>query len=282
METALALVQKYQILAYGIGLAVLFAWESFLPFFDFFRGKGRARGVHLLRNLSLGAINSALITLVFVGAWVAASGWAYAHGFGLMNVLTAKAGIPTWTHAVGAILLLDAWTYVWHRINHRVPFLWRFHRVHHTDAHMDVTTAGRFHVGEIILSSALRIPLIVLFGVYAWELLLYETMMFAVVQVHHANIALPPALDRVLRFMIVTPAMHKVHHSRFQPETDSNYSAFLSVWDRLGKSFRLRKHPEEIRFGLDAFTDPSDETMKGLMAMPVRRVTRDSAPDHGE
>ena len=130
--------------------------------------------------------------------------------------------------------------YAWHRINHRVPFLWRFHRVHHSDAQMDVTTASRFHTGEIALSSLLRIPLILALGVTAWQLVLYETMMFGVVQFHYANIALPPRAESVVSRVIVTPTMHKVHHSRWQPETDSNYSAMLSVWDRLFGSFRRR------------------------------------------
>ncbi|MDX1531724.1 MAG: sterol desaturase family protein [Rhodothermales bacterium] len=179
-------------------------------------------------------------------------------------------------------MVFDVWTYAWHRINHRVPFLWRFHRVHHADAEMDVTTASRFHVGELALSSALRIPLIVLVGVYAWELLLYETLMFAVVQFHHANVGLPARLDRALRAVIVTPAMHKVHHSRLQPETDSNYSSLFSWWDRLFRSFRLRERPEEIRFGLDAFDGEAHRTLGGLLRMPlapVRPADRKDEPD---
>lgn len=117
-------------------------------------------------------------------------------------------------------------------------------------------------------------PLIVLFGVHVWELLLYETMMFAVVQFHHANIALPPALDRALRLIVVTPGMHKLHHSRWQPETDSNYSAFLSVWDRLFGSFRSREDLDQIRLGLDEFDREEDATLSGIMKMPLAPVER--------
>jgi sterol desaturase/sphingolipid hydroxylase (fatty acid hydroxylase superfamily) len=104
-------------------------------------------------------------------------------------------GLPTWAHALGAVLLLDFWMYIWHRINHVILFLWRFHRVHHHDPKMDMTTASCFHSGEIILSSLLRLGVIVLAGVHLWELVLYETVMFAVVQFHHANVALPDGLD---------------------------------------------------------------------------------------
>ncbi len=252
------------------GLAVLLLLEYAHPFVDLVRGSRRTWTAHLVRNLALAAINGIVVAFVFAGLWVTASEWAAANNLGLMNLIAASRGKPSWLHAIGAIILLDAWTYSWHRLNHRIPFLWRFHRVHHADATMDVTTAGRFHFGEIVFSSVLRIPLIVLVGVYAWELILYETMMFAVVQFHHANLALPPRLDRLLRLFIVTPAMHKVHHSRLRPETDSNYSAFLSIWDRVFRSFRFRANLDKIEFGQDEFDTPEDKTLKGLLRMPLR------------
>lgn len=252
-------------------------WETAHPFFDLFFRSRRERSIHVVRNLIIGGINSALIAIVFVGAWIMAAAWAEKHGFGVLNWLGSEAGLPGWGHALGAVILLDAWTYLWHRLNHVVPFFWRFHRVHHSDAKMDVTTASRFHVGEIFFSSLLRIPLIVVFGVYVWELLLYETMMFAVVQFHHANIALPPMVDRALRLVIVTPGMHKVHHSRWRPETDSNYSAFLSIWDRLFRSFRVREDLDAIRLGLDEFDTEADASFKGVMKMPLAENRRTSA-----
>ncbi len=273
MQVIVSTLGEAQVAAYVVGLVLFVAWESLRPFFDFFRSSPRSRTLHIVKNLVLGAINSLVIAVVFVAAWVAASIWAEANDFGLLNQLS-RLGLPGWAHAVGAILLFDAWTYVWHRLNHRVAFLWRFHRVHHADAHMDVSTAGRFHVGEIVFSSILRIPLIALLGVYAWELLLYETIMFAVVQFHHANVGLSPGLDRLLRAVIVTPAMHKVHHSRLQPETDSNYSALFSFWDRVARSFRLREDPHTIDFGLDEFDDPEHETLAGLMKLPLVRADR--------
>lgn len=270
-------IEHVQLVAAFAILVAMLAWETAQPFFDQFREARRLRGVHLLRNLAIGGINSLLIAAGFVGAWLIAATWAEEHGFGILNLLTEIEWLPGAVHIFGAILLLDAWTYLWHRINHLVPFFWRFHRVHHADAQMDVSTASRFHVGEIFFSSLLRIPLIVLLGVHVWELLLYETMMFAVVQFHHANIAIPEKLDRILRLAIVTPAMHKVHHSRWQPETDSNYSAFLSIWDRMFGSFRTRENLEEIRLGLDEFDTPEDATFTGLMKMPLAPSKRRSA-----
>jgi sterol desaturase/sphingolipid hydroxylase (fatty acid hydroxylase superfamily) len=277
----LATVERTQLIAAFVGLAVMLSWETAHPFFALFRQR-KTRGWHLVRNLLLGGLNAALIVIVFVGLWLWAAAWAEARGFGIMHWLGASLGLPLWVHAVGAVLLLDGWTYLWHRLNHRVPFLWRFHRVHHADARMDVTTASRFHIGEIFLSSLLRIPLIILFGIYVWELLLYETVMFAVVQFHHANVALPGRLDRVLRLVIVTPGMHKVHHSRWRPETDSNYSAFLSIWDRLFRSFRTRERLEEIHLGLNEFDGEEHTTLKALMTMPLAEVSSKEEVSHKE
>lgn len=269
MEDLLSSLQETRVLARVAVLILLVAWESLQPFYAYFKGSVRARGQHMFRNLILGAINGLMVSLVFVGLWLAASVWAEENRFGIMHWMEDGLGIPVWAHALGAILLLDIWTYSWHRMNHVIPFFWRFHRVHHSDNKMDVSTAGRFHLGEILFSSLLRIPLIVLFGVYLWELVLYEILMFAVVQFHHSNVGLPEKADRILRILIVTPNMHRVHHSRWQPETDSNYSSLLSCWDRLAKTFQINPKPETIQLGLDSYDQTEDQTLKGMLKTPL-------------
>ena len=251
-------------------LVLLLTWESFVPFFAYFAGNSSERVRHGLRNVVLGVLNALLTGLGFAALWLTTAQRAQAHDFGLLNWLP----LPGWARWAGAFLLFDAWMYWWHRLNHRIPFLWRFHRTHHSDPRMDVTTANRFHLGEIALSSVLRMPVIALLGLQLWELALYELAMFTVVQLHHANIALPARLDRALRLIIVTPFMHKVHHSRWQPETDSNYSSLFSFWDRLFRSFRLRDDPSTLRFGLDEFSQPEDHTLTGLLATPLKQVQR--------
>lgn len=275
MESLLATLQQTQTIALIAGLALLFLWESIHPFYDYFAGSLKRRGTHVIRNLVIGSFNAALVVFVFVGLWFVASVWADESRFGVMHWLQDLFDLPLWIHAIGAVLLLDLWMYIWHRINHKLPFFWRFHCVHHSDPNMDVTTASRFHIGEIFFSSLFRIPLIILFGIYLWELVLYETLMFAVVQFHHANVFLPEKLDRVLRAVIVTPAMHRVHHSRWQPETDSNYSSLFSFWDRIGRSFRLNPDPKNIRLGLDEFDREEDQTVRGLFKTPIRKQERD-------
>jgi sterol desaturase/sphingolipid hydroxylase (fatty acid hydroxylase superfamily) len=248
-------------------LVALLAWETFAPYFPFFAGQWRRRSTHALRNLLLGIVNAVVTAALFVTLWLLAAEGAARNHFGILHWL----GLRGWAHTLGAMLLFDCWMYGWHRLNHALPFLWRFHRTHHSDPFMDVTTASRFHLGEIILSSLLRVPVIALIGMHLWQLLLFEALMFLIVQLHHANIGFPPAFDRLLRLLIVTPAMHKVHHSRWQPETDSNYSSLFSFWDRLFRSFRLRDDPHTIQFGLEGYDAPAHQNLRGLLATPLRQ-----------
>ncbi len=247
-------------------LAALLVWESFSGFFHFLKGRERLR--HGFFNVLMGGINALVTGVGFVGLWWLVARWAESQQFGLLYWVP----LPTPLRFLVAFLAFDLWMYTWHRLNHRVPFFWRFHRVHHSDSAMDVTTSTRFHFGEIILSSLLRVPVIALLGLQMHEIAIYEVMMFTVIQFHHANIALPEKVDRFLRLFIVTPFMHKVHHSRWQPETDSNYASFLSIWDRLFRSFRLNSDPASIRFGLDEFDAPAHQSIGGMMGTPWSRI----------
>jgi len=269
MERSLHELSHWRVLSAFALLVLLLVWESLAPFFAYFVGSTGERVRHGVKNLVLGAFNALLTGLGFAALWWGTAQWAQAHDFGVLNQVT----MPGWARLAAVFLLFDVWMYWWHRLNHRVPFLWRFHRTHHSDSRMDVTTANRFHIGEIALSSMLRVPLIALLGMQLGELALYELAMFAVVQLHHANIALPGRLDHALRALIVTPFMHKVHHSRWQPETDSNYSSLFSFWDRIFHTFRLRDDERALRLGLDEFDSPKDHTLFGLFATPIKRVS---------
>ena len=246
------------------GLLTLLLWESSAPFQDFFRCEQRARLLHGARNLALGLINAICSAAAVATLWAGTAAWTTRHGFGLLNWLDLQ-GAGRW---VAMLLWFDVWMYWWHRANHRIGWLWRFHRVHHSDPCMDVTTAQRFHLGEIVLSSLLRVPVLAALGMTLPELAVYETLMFAVVQLHHANVALPPRLERLARTIIVTPALHKVHHSRVRAETDSNYAALFAWWDLLFRSRRTRSDPHAIRFGLEGFDQPRQQNLRGLLWMP--------------
>ena len=246
-------------------LLLLLIWEGYAPFFSFFRRQMKKRAHHALRNFILTIMNAVMTSLLFIGLWQWASDYTLINQLGLLNQIH----LPVWAKALAAVLLFDMWTYWWHRISHVVPFLWRFHRVHHSDPQMDVTTANRFHVGEIFISNTIRIPLIILFGAEFWHIALFTALMFPIVQFQHANIGLPPKFDRLLRTIFVTPHMHKVHHSRYYKETNSNYTSMLSIWDRLFGSFVLSKDLSKIEFGLKHFDDDKKQSVLGMLATPA-------------
>jgi sterol desaturase/sphingolipid hydroxylase (fatty acid hydroxylase superfamily) len=153
---------------------------------------------------------------------------------------------------------------------------WRFHAVHHADAELDATSGIRFHSVEIALSSLARLILLPLIGITVPQVILYEAVSLPIILFQHSNIRLPGPIDRWLRVVIVTPWMHWVHHSQWQPETDSNYSSVLSVWDRLFGSFRLNEAPSEIRLGLEDWKEPEWRTLKGMLRAPWTH--RDKSP----
>jgi sterol desaturase/sphingolipid hydroxylase (fatty acid hydroxylase superfamily) len=251
--------------SFGV-LFVFLVWESRRPFFHFFESI-RTRSVHFAGNLVMGMLGAMLTGLFFVSLWILAAEGSASSGFGLLY----QKELPVWGHAASAVVLLDLWTYGWHRANHRMAMLWRFHRVHHSDPCMDVSTAFRFHPGEIVISSALRIPVLFLLGIQVWELGLYELIMGIVVGFHHANIGLREPIDRLLRIVVATPAMHKVHHSQIQAETDSNYTSLLSLWDRIFGSFRLCSDPASIKIGLAGWSAARYQTVLGMLKTPLRR-----------
>lgn len=240
-------------------LTVFWSWETWRPCFGFRGGRRH----HALLNLGLALFNSVVLGLLFGAATAGAAIWAERHQFGLLHHLDLSpvAGFLL------ALLLLDGWMYLWHRANHVVPILWRFHRMHHADRHVDVTTATRFHLGEHLVSAMLRLGLVPVLGLDLWHVLVYETLVVAVTQLHHADIDLGK-WDAWLRMAVVTPAMHKVHHSEWQPETDSNFATVLSIWDRAFGSFRIRSNLVGLVFGLPEFRESSWQTWSGMWKMP--------------
>ncbi len=241
-------------------LVLLWTWESLRPFFEL----KQDRLGHAVRNLTIALLNAAVVGLLFGTMTVVTAEWTVHNRLGLLQL----SNVHVTARFVAGLILLDAWMYLWHRLNHRVPLLWRFHRMHHSDPHMDVTTATRCHLGEHVISASLRLALIPIFGLSIWQIVVYEMLVVLMTHFHHANISIGRA-DRWLRYLVVTPDMHKVHHSRWQPETDSNYAVVLSIWDRIARTFRLNPDPHSIHFGLDEFTDDRWQSIRGLLETPL-------------
>jgi sterol desaturase/sphingolipid hydroxylase (fatty acid hydroxylase superfamily) len=249
-----------------IVLLVLWLLETWLPLFVDRPHRLRHAG----RNLVIAAVNLVVIGVGFTAATAHVAAWAASANFGLLHVLRLPLGVELPL----SLLLFDAWMYLWHRANHAIPFLWRFHRMHHSDPEVDVTTALRFHGGEIVLSSILRLAVIPLLGLGLWQVILYETLLLPVIAFHHSNVALPENWDRWLRAVIVSPNMHRVHHSDWQPETDSNFASIFSFWDRFGQTLCLRADVRSLRYGLREFDKEAWQTIWGLLRTPLTSMRR--------
>jgi sterol desaturase/sphingolipid hydroxylase (fatty acid hydroxylase superfamily) len=247
----------------AVTLALLWIGESLIPLVEARRHRARHGGA----NLFLGVANGVLASLVFATGMLFVTEWARAHGFGLLHWVS----LPAPFAAAAAVVVIDFWQYVWHRLNHLVPVLWRFHAVHHTDEELDATSGVRFHTGEILFSGLARLAVIPLLGVTIEQLLLYEAIVLPVVLFHHSNVRVPGSLDRALRTVMVTPWMHWVHHSKWQPETDSNFSSLFSWWDRMFRTLRLRDDPRTVDLGLEGYEEHESRSLLGMLKSPFRR-----------
>lgn len=180
--------------------------------------------------------------------------------------------LPGWVEYLIAFLLLDYGNYLWHHLNHKVPFLWRYHLVHHTDPDLDITTAFRFHFGEMIGSVFSRGAVVFLSGASPLLVLIYEIIFEAATQFHHANWKLPIKLERILNLLLVTPRMHGIHHSVVKEETDSNYSVIFSFWDRLHHTIRLNVPQQMVKTGVPSYSEPGELTVGQLLKLPFKKT----------
>lgn len=219
-------------------------------------------------NFGLVAIGLVLIAALPL-SMLAASRWAQGAGFGLFNRVEA----PIWLEVALAFLVLDVAMYGLHRALHEVRWAWPLHRVHHSDVEFDVTTALRFHPAELLLSQLFRLGLVMLLGASLVAVLAYELALAAFLLIAHANFRMAPLPERLLRWLLVTPDMHRTHHSVHADETDSNYGFVLSVWDRIFRSYTraARDAPREMRIGLPQFRVPEQQTLRALLTQPLER-----------
>jgi sterol desaturase/sphingolipid hydroxylase (fatty acid hydroxylase superfamily) len=225
----------------------------------------RARWPH---NLGLLVINGLVLRVVAPGAAIAVAIAGEMHDWGLVNALA----LPAWLAVPLAIVLLDLAVYFQHVTFHAVPALWRLHRVHHTDLDFDVTTGTRFHPIEILVSTLIKMAAVAAIGAPAVAVLVFEVLLNATAMLNHANGRLPVALDRWVRLVVVTPDMHRVHHSIAYNETNSNFGFNLPWWDRLFGTYRAQPAAghEVMTIGVDAFRGRADLRLDRLLLQPFR------------
>jgi sterol desaturase/sphingolipid hydroxylase (fatty acid hydroxylase superfamily) len=231
------------------------------------RPPAHTRPDRLITNAGLSLTAAVTFRLLVVPAALWTAGRARATGRGLLGVLPASPLV----RGVLGFALLDYTTYLWHRLNHRVPFLWRFHAVHHTDLHLDVSTAFRFHAGELALSAAYRAAQVALVGAGSGLVIVYEVATQAATAFHHSNWRLSLPRERRLSRLLVTPRMHGIHHSVVERETNANWSVIFPWWDRLHGTIRLDIPQADLAIGVPAYRDARELTLARVLAMPFRR-----------
>ena len=243
--------------------ALLFVLERF------FRLRNATRSLigHLLVNVAISALTFLVAVSLVQPTTQWALCWSTDRPFGLVHLFA----LPGWLESAASFLLMDLAFYYWHLANHRTPFLWRFHNVHHADPELDVSTAFRFHFGEIALSSAFSVIQISLIGISPWAFAVYQLAFQSEVLFHHSNLRLPIRFERLLSKVLVTPRMHGIHHSQVHRENNSNFGTVFPWWDRLHRTLGLNIPQSEIVIGVPGYSLPEDNTVPNALLMPFRK-----------
>ena len=265
MRDALLSCEQYIRLAAFCGVFVLMAaWEFLGPR----RTQSIGRGWRWPNNVGVVVVDTLLVRTVFPTAAVGVALVAEVHGLGLFNVLP----LPAWIGVVASVILLDLAIYFQHVLFHAVPVLWRLHRMHHADLDIDVTTGLRFHPLEILLSMVIKLAVVVALGAPAVAVLLFEVLLNATSMFNHSNVRIPEVFDVVLRWLVVTPDMHRVHHSILIRETNSNFGFNLPWWDRLFGTYRAQPAAghEAMTIGIEQFRDPRELGLDRMLLQPFR------------
>lgn len=217
-----------------------------------------------LRNLAMAGINAALLQIAERPLIVPLAAHAEDKRWGLLRQLN----LPVWVEIPAAIVLMDYTLYMWHVLTHRVVWLWRFHKVHHVDLDLDASTALRFHFAELLLSVPWRAAQIIVIGVSPRALALWQNALFVSILFHHSNVHLPLALEQRLNRYIVTPRMHGIHHAMAGELANSNWSAGLTLWDRMHGTLRLAIAQQDITIGVPEYELADELTLSKILAMP--------------
>ena len=248
------------------GFALFLSLELLMPY--------RPNTVSKLRrvaiNLAIALLNGVIATLLFSASTTKAVLYVKEARFGLLYM----DAIPHWGRLLVTVVIMDLAIYIWHLLNHEMPLLWRFHQVHHSDLNMDVSTASRFHTGEIIMSSAVKIALIYLLGAEIIAVVLFECLLVFAAQFQHSSLKVPAGFERIFWLLFVPPSMHRIHHSVVILERNTNYGTIFSLWDRIFGTLLKEVDQKKIVTGLGAYRDPEALLIHHLFLMPFGRPAR--------
>ncbi|MCK5256324.1 MAG: sterol desaturase family protein [Deltaproteobacteria bacterium] len=256
-------------LSFFFSIFILLAlWELLNPR----RALGTSKKMRWFNNLVIVLLDTVIVRLLFPLVPMSMALLAQERGWGLFNNL----GVPYLLEVTVAVIVLDFVIYLQHVLFHAVPLLWRFHMVHHADLDLDVTSGVRFHPIEIILSMGIKLAAVGSLGLPALAVFIFEILLNGTSMFNHSNVFIPFKLDRIIRLLIVTPDMHRVHHSVILRETDSNYGFTLSWWDRLLGTYRAQpaKGHQGMTIGLSRFLDEKRQTLLWLLALPFLKKAK--------
>jgi len=261
--------------AFAVVLAAMVIWEVLAPR----RSRPLTRRRRWPANLGIVVLNTVIVRLLFPAAAVGVALTAETQGWGLLH----RYDVPSWVAVVAGIVVLDLAIYLQHVMFHAVPALWRLHRMHHADLDIDVTTGARFHPVEIVISMLIKFAVIAALGVPSVAVVLFEVLLNATSMFNHSNVRISPALEPALRWLVVTPDMHRVHHSIERDETNSNFGFNLSLWDRLFGTYRAqpRAGHQAMTIGIPDFRNAAEcNSITGMLAIPFHGGK--AAPQHLE
>lgn len=253
----------YRTLILVSGLMFFWLIENFIPLFKPNYNRFKHAGLNLFLTLT-----TALVNLGFAWLIVQASDWAKISKFGLLHLFE----MPVWLLMIVGLLFMDLISaYFIHWLQHQVKFLWVFHLVHHTDTHVDTTTANRHHPGESVFRAVFTLLAVFVTGAPIWLVMLYQSLSALLSQFNHANINLPIWLDKTISWVIVSPNMHKIHHHYVQPYSDTNYGNIFSVWDRLFGTFATVSDMKTLVYGVDTHMDSKEnDNLNNLLKIPFQ------------
>ncbi len=264
-QSILAAEPQFRLAVFLGVLAAMAIWELAAPR----RRQEIPRLIRWTNNLALVVVDTVILRLAFPILAVGLAVMAEDRGWGLFNIIIS---VPGWVAVLVSVIVLDLVIYLQHVMFHAVPALWRLHRMHHADLEFDVTTGLRFHPVEILLSMGIKLAIVVALGPPAVAVLIFEVLLNATAMFNHSNIRLPLAVDRVLRLIVVTPDMHRVHHSIRPEETNSNFGFNLPWWDRLLGTYKAQPKAghEGMTIGIEQFRTRRDLRLDRMLIQPVK------------
>lgn len=248
------------------GLLFFLVIELFAPY----RQGSVSKVKRWINNVALTLFNSLILQLIFAGAVFTTAVYVTTHQLGVLNMVE----LPSWVKLLATVAFMDFMLYIWHLLNHEVPFLWRFHRVHHSDLNMDVSTATRFHIGELAISAVIKIALVFFLGATPTGVLIFESALVLCAQFHHSSLKVPRWFETLFWILFVPPSMHRIHHSVVIRERNTNYGTILSTWDRWLGTLLTDVDQRRIRIGMGAYQKPDKLNFHHLLAMPLTRPVR--------